>query len=103
MAGGKGARNLVLISRGGPASEEARAGIAALTASGVRVHAAACDVTDAQAMEQLLADVARDMPPLRGIVHAAVVIEDGLARNASAQQIASTMAAKVKAPTICTR
>lgn len=92
----KGARNLVLISRSGPASEEARAGIAALAASGVRVHAAACDVTDARAMEQLLADVARDMPPLRGIVHAAVVIDDGLARSASAQQIASTMAAKVK-------
>ncbi|WZB74644.1 SDR family NAD(P)-dependent oxidoreductase [Achromobacter insuavis] len=91
----KGARNLVLISRSGPAADSARDAIAALQASGVRVHAAACDVTDRQALEQLLTDIAQDMPPLRGIVHAAVVIDDGLARGATAKQIERTMRAKV--------
>jgi acyl transferase domain-containing protein/NADPH:quinone reductase-like Zn-dependent oxidoreductase/acyl carrier protein len=91
----KGARNLVLISRSGPAADSAREAVTALTASGVRVHAAACDVTDRKALEQLLDHIARDMPPLRGIVHAAVVIDDGLARSARADQIERTMAAKV--------
>lgn len=91
----KGARNLVLISRSGPTVDSARDAIAALQASGIRVHAAACDVTDRRALEQLLTEIAQDMPPLRGIVHAAVVIDDGLARGATAKQIERTMRAKV--------
>lgn len=91
----KGARNLVLISRSGPASDSVRDAIATLQAAGVRVHAAACDVTDRRALEQLLTNIAQDMPPLRGIVHAAVVIDDGMARNATVKQIERTMAAKV--------
>ena len=35
------------------------------------------------------------MPPLRGIVHAAVVIEDGLVRNTNAEQIRNVLAPKV--------
>jgi phthiocerol/phenolphthiocerol synthesis type-I polyketide synthase C len=91
----KGARNLVLISRSGPASDSAREAVTALVASGVQVVAAACDVTDRQALGKLLTGIARDMPPLRGIVHAAVVIDDGLARSTTAEQIERTMAAKV--------
>ncbi|WP_233238555.1 type I polyketide synthase [Bordetella sp. LUAb4] len=91
----KGARHLVLISRRGVADAATQAAIAALQGQGVHVHAQACDVTDEHALQSLLQDVARAMPPLRGIVHAAVVIEDGLARNASAATIARTMAAKV--------
>lgn len=91
----KGARNLVLISRSGPSSDSAREAISALSARGVRVHAVACDVTDRTALGLLLSDIARDMPSLRGIVHAAVVIEDGLARNATAAHIERTMRAKV--------
>ncbi|AUL48315.1 beta-ketoacyl synthase [Bordetella trematum] len=91
----KGARHLVLISRSGPSTDSAREAITALTAAGVQVHAAACDVTDRQALAQLLAKLPAGMPPLRGIVHAAVVIDDGLARSTSAAQVERTMAAKV--------
>ncbi|ALM86454.1 type I polyketide synthase [Bordetella sp. N] len=91
----KGARHLVLISRRGAADEEVQSAIAALQQQGVQVCARACDVTDKPALQGLLEEVARDMPPLRGIVHAAAVIEDGLARTASADRIERNMAAKL--------
>ena len=91
----KGARNLVLISRGGPTTDAAQAAIAAFQAQGVRVHAAACDVTDRKALARLLDETAATLPPLKGVVHAAVVIDDGLARSATPEHIERTLAAKV--------
>jgi len=90
----KGARNLILISRSGPADEQARACIAELQTNGVHVHATACDVTDRAALMNLFEATAA-MPPLKGIIHAAAVIEDGLAVNATEAQIARNFAAKV--------
>src|SRR5690606_37912404 len=89
------ARHLALVSRSGPASETAQQAIAALQARGVTVHAAACDVTDAQAVNDLVAHIQHAMPPLKGIVHAAMVIDDGLIRNATAEQIERVLAPKV--------
>ncbi|PRF36381.1 type I polyketide synthase [Burkholderia multivorans] len=91
----KGARHLVLVSRSGPASDEAQEAIAALRERGVAVHAAPCDVTDRAALAALLAQVDAQMPPLRGIVHAAMVIDDGLVRGATAAQIERVMAPKI--------
>lgn len=91
----KGARHLVLLGRSGAVSEEAREAVAALEHQGVRVWAAACDVTDRQALARLLQEVAAAMPPLRGIVHAAVVIEDALIRNLDAAQIQRVLAPKI--------
>jgi len=91
----KGARHLALVSRSGPASETAQQAIVALQSRGVTVHAAACDVTDAQAVTALLQHIDGNMPPLKGIVHAAMVIDDGLVRSATAEQIQRVLAPKV--------
>ena len=91
----KGARHLVLISRSGPASDEARTAIDTLRKRGVHVEARACDVTDRTAMQVLFDEMAQTLPPLRGIVHAAMVIDDGLIANMSATQIERVMAPKI--------
>jgi len=91
----KGARHLALVSRSGPTSDTARQAIAALQSRGVTVHAAACDVTNAQAVDALLQDISGAMPPLKGVVHAAMVIDDGLVRSATAEQIQRVLAPKV--------
>ncbi|MBO9357394.1 SDR family NAD(P)-dependent oxidoreductase [Bordetella petrii] len=91
----KGARHLALVSRSGPASDAAQEAIAALQARGVTVHAAACDVTDAAAVSALLQQIHGDLPPLKGIVHAAMVIDDGLVRSATAEQIQRVLEPKV--------
>ncbi|MCB8747851.1 type I polyketide synthase [Rhodoferax sp. U2-2l] len=92
---GKGARHLVLISRSGPVSEESVSAIAALEAQGVKVLAQACDVTDLSRLAALFDQIATTMPPLRGLVHAAVVIDDALARNTTPAQLATIFAPKI--------
>ncbi len=90
----KGARSLVLISRSGPSSDETKTAIVRLKNQGVKVHAAPCDVTDRQALSALLTQIDKTLPPLKGIVHAATVIHDGLIRNMDAEQIRSVLAPK---------
>ena len=90
----KGAGHLVLLSRSGPGSIEANTAIERLQHHGVKVYAASCDITDKKALERLLAATARKMPPLKGIVHAANVIDDGLIRNMDAKQIRRVLAPK---------
>ena len=91
----KGARHLVLIGRSGPATQEARQAIEALRARGVAVLAQACDVTDKAALADLLRHIEAGMPALKGVVHAAMVIDDGLIQNATPGQIRRVLAPKV--------
>lgn len=91
----KGAQHLILVSRSGPSSEESQQAIKLLQDKGVQVHAASCDITDRQAMSALLAETSKTMPPLKGIVHAATVIDDGLIRHASAEQIRNVLGPKM--------
>ena len=91
----RGARHLVLFGRRGPGAEEAQSVLARLERRGVKVLARSCDVTDRTALAGLLDEVSRRMPPLRGVVHAAMVIDDGLIRDMTAAQIRRVLAPKV--------
>lgn len=87
---GRGARHLVLLSRAPlPARTEwpALTGAAGLRADtirqiesmGARVRHVAADVADPAALAALLDDLRREgWPPIRGVVHAAAVIDDRL-------------------------
>jgi acyl transferase domain-containing protein/NADPH:quinone reductase-like Zn-dependent oxidoreductase/SAM-dependent methyltransferase/acyl carrier protein len=72
-----GARHLVLMGRSG-ASPEAADAIKMLSEIGVHVVAARADVTQEREVETVLADIARTGPPLKGVVHAAMVLDDAL-------------------------
>jgi phthiocerol/phenolphthiocerol synthesis type-I polyketide synthase C len=96
----RGARHLVLLSRRGTAApgaaaDESRTVLTRLERRGVEVRAIACDVTDRAAVSAVLGQIAQGTTPLRGIVHAAMVIEDGLIRDMSAAQISRVLAPKV--------
>ncbi|MBF0527849.1 MAG: type I polyketide synthase [Deltaproteobacteria bacterium] len=91
----KGARNLALISRRGPTSEEAEQMITRLKQSGVNILAKPCDVTDPKALSELLEEIDHNFPPLKGIVHAAMVIDDGLVADINAERINQVLAPKV--------
>jgi NADPH:quinone reductase-like Zn-dependent oxidoreductase/acyl carrier protein len=92
----KGARHLVLLSRQGAASEEGRALVERLTRAGVETRAYACDVTDDAALGTVFAEIQAQMPPLRGVVHAAMVIADDLIRNMDEAQLTAVFAPKIK-------
>jgi len=91
----KGARHLVLVGRTGRVSGEARQAIAAMESAGAKVMAAACDVADKGRLESLLSEVSGRFPPLRGMVHSAMVIEDALIRNLDKGQILRVFEPKI--------
>lgn len=91
----KGAKNIVLLSRSGPESKEARSVLESFTLSGINTRALACDVTDRDAMQMVLNEVQLNMPPLKGVIHAAAVIEDSLICNLSEQQLEKVLAPKI--------
>jgi phthiocerol/phenolphthiocerol synthesis type-I polyketide synthase C len=91
----KGARHLVLLSRRGAATPEAEAALALLKAQGVTAEALKCDVTDFSALQSIFASFGKTRPALKGIVHAAVVIDDGLIRNLDSEQIERVLAPKM--------
>ncbi len=91
----RGARHLVLINRSGSRTDEATASIERLTRQGVDVLGTACDVTDAEAVERLFAQIRASRPPLRGIVHAAAVFDAALVRDLDQDNIRKVLAPKV--------
>lgn len=90
----QGARHLVLVGRNAdsePAAEVTRE----LRRSGARVMAAPIDVADERQVAQLLGEVRRGLPPLRGIVHAAGILDDGMLAQQTPRRFAGVLAPKV--------
>lgn len=71
----RGARNLVFLSRSGVQKEEARNLVKELTAEDARIAAYACDLSDEDQLRLVLRDVSRDLPPIRGVIQGAMVIQ----------------------------
>jgi acyl transferase domain-containing protein/threonine dehydrogenase-like Zn-dependent dehydrogenase len=71
-----GARHIALVSRRGAAAPGARDAIRYLEARGVTVRAFAADVGRRADIATVLDDIAATMPPLRGIIHSATVLDD---------------------------
>ncbi len=90
----RGARSLVLAGRR-PPSTTAAARVADLVDAGAQVAVVQADVSDPAQLDRLLAGSA-GRPPLRGIMHAAGTLDDGLLAQQDAGTLARVMAAKVE-------
>jgi len=90
-----GARHLALISRRGAVTAEAQEALQQFAAAGVTVCPIACDVADGHALRTVLATLKGSMPTLRGVVHAAMVIEDALIRDMDRGQLHRVLAPKI--------
>jgi NADPH:quinone reductase-like Zn-dependent oxidoreductase/malonyl CoA-acyl carrier protein transacylase/short-subunit dehydrogenase/acyl carrier protein len=91
----KGARFLALLGRRGLDTPGAAEALARLGAEGVDARAFAVDITDAAALEAALEQLRRDMPPLRGVVHAAMTLQDGLLADLDAEKNARVLSPKL--------
>ncbi len=91
----KGARSLVLISRSANVSDDSQKIIEKLQEQGVRIFTRACDVSDQSALTRLISEIQNEIPPLKGLVHAAMVLDDGLIRNMSQRQLIKVMTPKI--------
>jgi phthiocerol/phenolphthiocerol synthesis type-I polyketide synthase C len=92
----RGARHLVLVGRHGAATDEAKTVVEDFVAQGVEVFAESCDVSDRRAVGRLFEKIAATMPPLSGVLHAAMVLEDGLLANLDRGRFERVLAPKVK-------
>ncbi len=91
----RGARHLVLTGRHEPDSDSAET-LRTLESKGVQVRVAMADVSDGDAMTRLMADVRATMPPLRGVIHSAGILDDGVLLQQNWDRFASVFAPKVK-------
>ncbi|MEX3628067.1 MAG: amino acid adenylation domain-containing protein [Burkholderia sp.] len=84
---------IVLLGRSAPAPEQA-AWIEQLGRNRTRVLYRQADVTDAAALEAAVS-AARELGPLRGVLHAAGVLRDGLLLSKTEQQARAVLAPKL--------
>ncbi|MFF8911690.1 type I polyketide synthase, partial [Streptomyces olivaceoviridis] len=91
-----GVESLVLVSRSGMAAPGARALVRELTGSGTLVSVVAADVSDRQAMAEVLAAVPQEYP-LAGIVHTAGTLDDGLIDVSTPENLATVFRPKAEA------
>jgi acyl transferase domain-containing protein/surfactin synthase thioesterase subunit/acyl carrier protein len=90
----RGVQHLLLAGRRGISTPGAAVAIAELEALGAGVTVASVDVTDPAALAELLALLPADRP-LRGVVHAAGLVDDGLLSAQTPARFARVLAPKV--------
>ncbi|MEU6672423.1 type I polyketide synthase, partial [Streptomyces sp. NPDC046727] len=89
-------RHLVLAGRRGPDADGAAELTAELTGLGAAVSVVACDVSDREAVAELLRAVPAEHP-LTGLVHLAGVLDDGVISALTEERIAGVFAPKATA------
>lgn len=90
----QGARRLVLMGRR-PPSGAAEAVLAALRAAGAEVLVQAGDVTQPADVAAAIDLCHQPQAPLRGVIHAALVLDDGMLLNLDAARVRRVLAPKV--------
>lgn len=92
-----GIRDLVLISRRGSETPGVEALVNKLSQLGVRVTLVAGDMADPQIVRTIIAtlnDGDHQRPPLRGVVHAAGVVDSGVLSSMTPERCLTTLAPK---------
>ena len=72
----KGAKHLLLISRSGITTSEGKKFIHEMELCNVLIKIAAIDIANIQSVDKLMNDISSFMPPIKGIFHCAMVLED---------------------------
>ncbi|HXV37365.1 MAG TPA: SDR family NAD(P)-dependent oxidoreductase, partial [Myxococcota bacterium] len=90
-----GARHLALVGRSGATSDEAARALEELRAAGAQVRVLRADVSERAAVDRVLAEIDAEMPPLRGVIHAAMVLKDRLIADLNHERMREVWAPKV--------
>ena len=85
----------MLVSRSARPDAAGQEALTAMTAAGVDLHCLPCDVGDGVQVQALFTRIATEIGPLRGIIHAAAVIDDALAQNLTATRIDAVLYPKI--------
>lgn len=92
---GAGARHLVLSSRSGLAEHGmVAADVETLRATGAEIVIAKADVSQETEVARLVEQIKESMPPLKGVIHAAMVLNDGYLSQLDVEQFNRVLAPK---------
>ncbi|TLF46009.1 SDR family NAD(P)-dependent oxidoreductase, partial [Nonomuraea sp. KC401] len=91
----RGARHLALVGRRGPDSPEAADLLRDLREHGAATHVYAADVSDRTAMSRIVEQARADGRPLRGVVHAAMHLDDGHIGDLTDDRVAAVLRPKI--------
>jgi len=91
----QGAKHLALVGRRGT-PESAHAALADLRRAGAEVSEFKADISQPGQVEHLFAQIEQAMPDLRGIFHAAGVLQDSLLLQLTPERLRAVMAPKVR-------
>ncbi|TLD23797.1 hypothetical protein PspLS_06375 [Pyricularia sp. CBS 133598] len=93
----KGARHVVIVSRSDTVSPKVAEMInEAETAHGARVSVSQCDVAKIKDVERMVAEISSaGMPPIRGLIHSAMVLDDVLFEKMTFPQWETVVRSKV--------
>lgn len=91
----RGAKHLVLVSRSGlnPSASEQ---LEKLEQAGACVKVAQADVSDSKQLNRVWSEIEGTLPPLRGIIHAAGILDDGVLLQQNWQRFDRVLAPKVQ-------
>ena len=71
----RGAQNILILSRSGGKDADSQRYLEQLKAGGVNTQVYACDIAEEGELSAALTDAARHMPPIRGCIQAAMVLQ----------------------------
>ena len=91
----QGARHLIVVSRSGARGGHAKRRLDAWRATGAEIKEEAVDVGDALAVSRLINTAMEQMPPLKGVFHAAGVSEDSAYHKTTAEALRRTITPKL--------
>lgn len=91
----QGAKHLALAGRRGT-PENAHAALAHLRRAGAEVLELKADISQSDQVEHLFAQIEQTMPALRGIFHAAGVLQNSLLLQLTSERLRAVMAPKVR-------
>ncbi len=90
-----GAKNLILTGRNGAATPAAKRAVAGLKRFGAEVLVVKADIANESDVARMFKLAAQKLPPIRGIFHAAMVLDDGILPQLTPERFARVMAPKV--------
>ncbi|MCG6863756.1 MAG: SDR family NAD(P)-dependent oxidoreductase, partial [Chromatiaceae bacterium] len=91
----KGARHLALLGRRGADTPGVADAVAQLEEAGAKVQVLRADVTNGAQLDTLLKQLGSTFPEVRGIIHAAMVLDDGLLHNLDRERLRRVLAPKL--------
>lgn len=77
-----GAQSLIILSRNASITQRAGEFLDELRNAGCIVSVIDCDVSDSAQVEATMLRLKKERPPIRGVVHAGMVLQVPLSRNA---------------------